>query len=87
MSVAKALRKNAEKSQKDPGAVFKSMNPSFISQFGQYFNSLPQNQAMTSFVSNLNQVLSAELGKTISLTSPLTTGLVPYDLNYGAFAR
>ena len=80
MAVSKALRKNAAASQRDPGAVFKGMNPSFISEFGQFFNGLPQNQAMTGFASQVSQVLSEFTGKTIALTSPLATGLVPYDL-------
>ena len=80
MTVSKALRKNAAASQADPGAIFKSLNPSFISSFGQFFNSLPQNTAMASFATQVSQVLSEYVGKTISLTSPLATGLVPYDL-------
>lgn len=80
MRLTKALRRSAETSKADPSMVFKSMNPSFIQEFGQYFAAMPQNQAMTAFVSQLNSVLSAELNKTISLTSPLSTGLVPYDL-------
>jgi hypothetical protein len=80
MRLAKALRKNAEASIKDPVAVFKSLNPSFVGEFGQFFGNLPQNQAMAQFTAQINQVLSAELGKTISLTSPLSSGLVPYDL-------
>lgn len=80
MSVSKALRKNAESSQKDPRGVFKSLNPSFISQFGEYFNSLPQNQAMSAFAAQVSQVLTDYVGKTIALTAPLSTGLVPYDL-------
>lgn len=80
MRASKALRKNAEASQRDPQAIFKSLNPSFLSEFGQYYQSLPQNTAFTQFVQQLNQTLSAELGKTIALTSPLASGLVPFDL-------
>lgn len=56
------------------------MSPDFLNGFGNYYASMPQNQGMNSLVSQLNQVLSAELGKTIALTSPLATGLVPFDL-------
>lgn len=80
MRVAKVMRKNAARSKEDPVAIFKSLNPSFIQEFGQYYAAQPQNQAMQALVGQLNSVLSAELGKTISLTSPLSTGLVPYDL-------
>ncbi len=80
MALSKALRKNAVASRKDPTGIFKSMNGEWLSAFGQFYAAMPQNQAMTNLVSQLNQVLSAELGKTISLTSPLSSGLVPYDL-------
>ena len=80
MTVVKALHKNAQRSQQDPAGVFKGLNPSFLSQFGQYYGSLPQNRAMSSFAAQISEILSTELGKTISLTSPLASGLVPYDL-------
>ncbi len=80
MRVTKALRQNAKASQRDPQGVFKSLSPSFISEFGSYYAAMPQNQAMAGFAQQISQVLSAELGKTIALTSPLSTGLVPYDL-------
>lgn len=80
MRVSKALRKNAESSRRDPMGVFKSLNPSFLTEFGNFYANMPQNQAMAAFAQQISQVLSAELGKTISLTSPLSTGLVPYDL-------
>lgn len=80
MRVSKALRSNASDSQRDPSAVFKGLNSSFLSEFGSFYSAMPQNQAMANFAAQLSGVLSAELGKTISLTSPLSTGLVPYDL-------
>jgi len=40
----------------------------------------PQVYAMNQFVSQLNDQLSAQLGKSITLTSPNATGLVPFDL-------
>ncbi len=80
MRVSKALRKNAAASKADPVGVFKSLNPSFLSEFGSFYQSMPQNSAMATFASQLSNILTAELGKTISLTSPLSTGLVPYDL-------
>lgn len=80
MRVTKALRKNAEVSKANPAAIFKGLNPSFLQEFGQFFGSMPQNTAMANFAAQISQVLSAELGKNISLTSPLTSGLVPFDL-------
>lgn len=80
MRVSKALRKNAVAARRDPQAVFKSLQPSFLSEFGQFYQSMPQNTAFTQFAAQISQILSAELGKTISLTSPLASGLVPFDL-------
>lgn len=85
MRLSKALRKSAEASnpaKANPADVMKGWSPDFLaeSNFQAALSAAPQNQAMAGFVGQLNQILSAELGKTISLTSPLTTGLVPYDL-------
>lgn len=80
MRASKALRKNAAASQRDPKGVFKSMNPSFMQEFGQFYQTLPQNTAFAQFAAQMSQVLSTELGKTISLTAPLSSGLVPFDL-------
>jgi hypothetical protein len=80
MRLAKVLRKNAAAAKSDPTGVFKSLNPSFLSEFGRFYQSMPQNTAFQTFAQQISETLSAELGKTISLTAPLSTGLVPYDL-------
>jgi hypothetical protein len=80
MRVSKALRKNAEASKANPAGIFKGLNASFLQEFGQFYSAMPQNQAMQNFAAQISQVLSAELGKNISLTSPLASGLVPFDL-------
>ncbi len=80
MAVTKALRQNAKTAKADPQAIFKGLNPSFLSEFGQFYQNMPQNTAMQQFASQISSVLSAELGKTIALTSPLASGLVPFDL-------
>lgn len=80
MRLSKMLRKNASAAKADPAGVFKSLNPSFLSEFGRFYQSMPQNTAFQQFAQQISQTLTAELGKTISLTAPLSTGLVPYDL-------
>ena len=79
MRLAKAMRKVSERSRAEGAAAFKSMNPSFITEFGRFYAQQPQQQAMAQLFSAV-QELAASVGKTISLTSPLSTGLVPYDL-------
>ena len=79
MQATKALRKNAVVSKNQGPALFKSLNPSFLSEFFQFYGNMPQNQAMSQLYGVVQQ-LAADMGKTVSLTSPLSTGLVPYDL-------
>ncbi len=80
MKVEKAIRAASRRGASDPAGVFKALNPSFVQQFGLMYNQMPQNTAMQQFAAQLSSVLSSELGKNISLTSPLSSGLVPYDL-------
>ena len=80
MQAEKSLRASVRRSWKDPVGVRKSFNPAFTSQFGMFLQQDPAGQGMSSFVNELQAVLSAELGKNIQLTSPLLSGLVPYDL-------
>ena len=54
--------------------------PEFAGQFAGFMSASPQNQGMQALVGQLNSVLSAELGKSITLTSPLSSGFVPFDL-------
>jgi len=79
MRLAKAMRRVSERSRRDGADAFKSMNPSFITEFGRFYAAQPQQQAMTQLFAAV-QELAASVGKTISLSSPLSTGLVPYDL-------
>jgi hypothetical protein len=81
----KALRKAVREGIQDPGKLLKGLNPQFASEFAMFGAGLqgvgnPYGSGMAQLVGQLNQVLSAELGKDISLTSPLTSGLVPFDL-------
>lgn len=79
MAVSKSLRKNAVESKAQGTNLFKSLNPSFLSEFFQFYGNMPQNQSMAQLYGVVQQ-LAADMGKTVSLTSPLATGLVPYDL-------
>ena len=75
----RALRTSVKNSIANPDSVRKSINPAFSSQFG-LFMSEGAGSGIGSLVSELNSVLTAELGKNISLASPLASGFVPYDL-------
>jgi hypothetical protein len=76
LSFRSAIKKGIE----HPDQVIKSLSPEFAGQFGAFMSASPQNQAMTSLVGQLNSQLSDITGKSITLTSPLTSGFVPFDL-------
>jgi hypothetical protein len=63
-----------------PDTVVKSLAPEFASQFGAFMMANPQNMMMSQMVANLQQQVSEALGKSITLTSPLSTGFVPFNL-------
>lgn len=65
----------------DPETVLKSLSPTFGAALTMAMQNSPQVYAMNQFVSQLNDQLSAQLGKSITLTSPNSTGLVPFDLD------
>ena len=79
MDAEKSLRSAVKTAISNPDSVRKSINPAFSSQFGLF---LSENTApgLGSVVNEIQSVLSAELGKNITLTSPLSSGFVPYDL-------
>ena len=79
LRVAKALRKNAETSKLQGPEIWKSMPSSFVSEFLRAYQAQPQNQAYAQLATAIQQ-LAADVGKTVALTSPLSSGLVPYDL-------
>lgn len=78
-AATRALHASVKKSYKDPAAVRKSMSPEFANQFGLFLQGGPQNQFMQQAFNAIAQTF-AELGKNITLTSPLSTGFVPFDL-------
>ena len=62
--------------------IQKALSPQFASEFPNFLGGLGAagGNGMGQWVSELQGVLQSELGKNITLTSPLSTGLVPYDL-------
>jgi len=75
----RALRTSVKNSVSNPDSVRKSINPAFTSQFGLFLTE-GNNPGYGQLVNELNGVLSAELGKNITLSSPLSSGFVPFDL-------
>jgi hypothetical protein len=80
MRAETAFRGAIKKGIERPGEVIKSLSPEFAGQFGAFMAASPQNQAMQQLVGQLNTQLSDALGKSITITSPLSTGFVPFDL-------
>ena len=72
----KAMRRGIE----TPDEVFKALSPDFASRFGAFMSASPQNQMWSSWTAQLQQQLGEALGKSITLTSPLSTGFVPFNL-------
>jgi len=75
----RALRTSVKNSIASPDSVRKSINPAFSSQFGLFMTE-GNNPGYGQLVGELQSVLSAELGKNITLSSPLSSGFVPFDL-------
>lgn len=63
-----------------PDAVLKSFSPEFSQMFGGFAAASPQNAMWNNWTASVNQQLSEVLGKNITLTSPLATGFVPFNL-------
>lgn len=80
MRAETAFRKAIKQGIESPDQVIKSLSPEFAGQFGGFMSMSPQNQAMSTLVGQLNTQLSDALGKSITLTSPLSSGFVPFDL-------
>ena len=81
MDAERSLRSAVKTAISDPDSVRKSINPAFSSQFGLFLNGDgPGAGGLGTLANEISGVLSAELGKNITLTSPLTSGFVPYDL-------
>lgn len=80
MDAEDALYKATKSGIANPQAVFKGLSPDFASKLGPAMSiSNPMASSMGSLVSEI-QGAFAELGKNITLTSPNSTGFVPFDL-------
>ena len=75
------FRSAIAKGQKDPDAVLKNLSPAFSTALNLAMRNSPQAYAMNQFASQIEQIFKTELGKSITLTSPNSTGLVPVDLD------
>ena len=76
-----ALRQSVKQSIANPQAVLnKAINPSFSQQFPLFMAQTPQGMGFQNLVSDLQRFFQTELGKNFTTTSPLSTGLVPFDL-------
>jgi hypothetical protein len=80
MRAETTFRRAIKQGIEHPEEVVKSLSPEFAGQFGAFMTASPQNQAMMALVGQLNSQLSEITGKSISLTSPLSSGFVPFDL-------
>jgi hypothetical protein len=83
MRAEKAFKAAIRQGLTNSAAVYKSLSPEFSSQFGAFLANTPQNQMMARWVGGLQQQINdalAGIGKSITLTSPNATGLVPYNL-------
>ncbi len=66
-----------------PASVVKSFNPEFMGRFGAFLQAGPNMPGMGALIGQLSEIvtdLNATLGKNFSLDSPLSTGLVPFNL-------
>jgi hypothetical protein len=80
MKAEVAFRKAIKAGIENPGDVVKGLSPEFSGQFGAFMSNSPQNLATQSMINSLNSQLSDVLGKSVTLTSPLSSGFVPFDL-------
>lgn len=80
MRAEKAWTGAIKKSLSDPGSVFKSLSPEFSNQFGAFLSSNPQSAMMAQVVASLQEQIGQAIGKSITLTTPLATGFVPFNL-------
>jgi hypothetical protein len=75
-----SLRETIRKSMNDPEGVRKNLSPSFIAEYPLFgTNYMPQDQAIGQLQSQMGELM-AGLGKSFTTGSPVSTGLVPFDL-------
>ena len=80
MRAETSFRRAIKNGIESPGEVIKGLSPEFAGQFGAFMAASPTNVAMQSLTSQLSRELTDALGKSVTLSSPLSTGFVPFDL-------
>lgn len=80
----KAIRAAVTKSHTNPQSVAAGLNPAFTSQFGAFTAAMGApgfgTNPMQQMADQVSTILSESLGKNVTLSSPLSSGFVPYDL-------
>lgn len=79
----KALRSAVKQGINDPESVYKSLNPSFRDEYALFLTGGRSDPIITSLqaqVAELAQKVGVDAGKNFTTGSPLSTGLVPFDL-------
>ena len=75
-----SLRETIRKSMTDPEGVRKNLSPSFIAEYPLFgTNYMPQDQAIGQLQAQMGELM-AGLGKSFTTGTPVSTGLVPFDL-------
>jgi hypothetical protein len=80
MKAENAFLKSMKNGIDDPEGVIKSLSPEFAGHFGAFLAASPQNQQMARVVESLSSQISEIVGKSVTLTSPLGSGFVPFNL-------
>ncbi len=75
-----ALRASVKRGIESPQSVVKGFKGEFGEKLASFLQFQPGNNGLAALTQQISGVLSAELGKNISLTSPLASGFVPFDL-------
>ncbi len=79
MLAEKTFQAAIKKGFKNPQKVIEGLSPQFQWALGNAQKASPYG-GLNNLVDQLNTMLSASLGRSFTLTSPLSTGLVPFDL-------
>jgi hypothetical protein len=80
MEAEQAWKGAIRKGYADPQGVLKSWHPDFGKPFAAALAASPMNSAMANLVGQLQAQIGQAIGKNITLTSPLSSGLVPFNL-------
>lgn len=79
MRAEKSWKKAISDGYNNPDGVYKSLSPAFRQQFGAFASAQPQSVMMGQWMAQVNAALK-DVGKSITTTAPLASGLVPFNL-------